>query len=74
MDELKLALRTRFMKNIITKILSKAIRKKTGYDMNIQINRMEVEAYDGKINIRMDVNAEMNGEDLIKLLESGDLI
>ena len=74
MDELKLGLHTRFMKSIVTKILAKAIFKKTGYDVSIQINKIEAETYDGKTRIRMDIDAELNNEDLVKILKSGDLI
>lgn len=74
MDELKLALHTRFMKNIVTKVLAKLIFKKTGYDVSIQVNELEVETYDGKINIHMDINAELNSDDLIKILKSADMI
>ena len=35
MDELKMSLSTKFMKGIVTKIISKAILKKTGYNINI---------------------------------------
>ena len=74
MDELKMVLHTKFMRTIITKILSKAIFKKTGYDVNIQINKIEAETYDGKVSIHMDVDAELSKEDLVKILKSGDLI
>lgn len=74
MDELKLALHTRFMKNIVTKLLAKAIFKKTGYDVSIQINKIEAEVFDGKINLHVDANAEMNSDDLVQILKSGDLI
>lgn len=74
MDELKLTLHTRFMKNIVTKVLTKLIFKKTGYDVNIQLNEMQVETYDGKINIHIDVDAELNSDDLVKILKSVDMI
>lgn len=74
MDELKLVISTRFMRNLITKILAKAIRKKTGYQMDIQINAIEAETYDGKVRIHMDVDAEMNGEDLMDALKTAGLL
>jgi hypothetical protein len=74
MDELKFALHTRFMKNIVTKLLSKAIFKKTGYDVDIQINKIEAETCDGRICLHLDIDAEMNNEELVKILKSGDLI
>lgn len=74
MDELKLVISTRFMRNIITKILAKAIYKRTGYRVDIQINRVEADTYDGKVRIHMDVDAEMNGEDLMRALKTGGLL
>lgn len=74
MDELKLAISTRFMRNIITKILAKAIYKKTGYRVDIQINRIEAENSNGKVSIHMDVDAEMNSGDLMQVLKSTDLL
>jgi hypothetical protein len=74
MDELKLSLRTKFMRNIVTKLLSKAIFKKTGYDVNVQINKIEAETCDGKVSIHMDIDAELNSEDLLNILKSVDLI
>lgn len=74
MDELKLAISTKFMRNIITKILAKAIYKKTGYLVDIQINRIEAENSNGKISIHMDVDAEMNSGDLMQALKSADLL
>ena len=62
------------MKNIVTKLLAKAIFKKTGYEVNIQINKIEAEVFDGKINLHVDANAEMNSDDLVQVLKSGDLI
>lgn len=74
MDELKLALSTRFMKNLVTKILSKAIFKKTGYEIGIQINKIEAETHDGKVSVHLDIDAEMNSEDLMKILKNGGLV
>lgn len=74
MDELKLVVSTRFMRNLITKILAKVIRKKTGYNIDIQINAIEAETYNGKVRIHMDIDAEMNGEDLMDALKTGGLL
>lgn len=74
MDELKLSLSTKFMKNIITKIIAKAIFKKTGYKIDITLNKIEAETIDGKICLHADVEAEMNNEDFVKLIKSGDLL
>ena len=74
MDELRLVLSTKFMRGIITKMLRKAIFKKTGYEIDIQINKIEVETYNGKINLHVDANAEVNSEDLVDIIKSNGLI
>ena len=74
MDELKLTLNTRFMRSIVTKLLAKAIYKKIGYRVDIQINEIKAETYDGKVRLHMDVDAEMNSDDLMNALKSKDLL
>lgn len=74
MDELKMSLSTKFMKGIVTKIISKAILKKTGYDINIQLNEIKLETVDGKVCLHADVDAEINNEDFINIIKNKDLI
>lgn len=74
MDELKLILSTRFMRTIVTKILAKAIYKKTGYRVDVQINELKADTCDGKVRVHLDIDAEMNGEDLMDALKSGGLL
>ena len=74
MDELKMSLSTKFMKGIVTKIISKAILKKTGYNINIQLNEIKLETVDGKVCLHADVDAEINNEDFINIIKNKDLI
>lgn len=70
MDELKLILSTKFMKNIVTKIIAKAIKKKLGYDIDIQINKIAIEAIDGKIHLHADVDAEVDKAEFVEIVKS----
>lgn len=74
MDELKLVLNTKFMKNIVTKLIAKAIFKKTGYEIDIQLNEIKLETVDGKVCLHTDLDAEINKEDFVKIIKSGGLI
>ena len=74
MDELKLVLSTRFMRTLVTKLIAKAIYKKTGYQLDIQINKIKADTNDGKIRVHLDADVEMNGEDLKNALKSGGLL
>lgn len=70
MDELKLNLSTKFMKNIVTKIIAKAIKKKFGYDINIQLNRIAIESIDGKVYLHADVDAEVDKAEFVEIIKS----
>lgn len=74
MDELKLVLSSRLMRGIVTKIIKKAIFKKTGYEIDIQINKISAEVNEGKVSVNLDVDAEMNSEDLLTIVKNGGLM
>ena len=74
MDELKLILKTGFARGIIAKIINKAIKKKIGYDVVVNLNEISVKMVDGKAHLHVDLNAEMYSDDLIALAKSKDLI
>lgn len=63
MDELKLKLSTRFMRGFVARLVSKAIYKKFGYDVDILINEIEIRTEDGKIHLHTSVEAEMKYDD-----------
>jgi hypothetical protein len=74
MDELKIVLNSRFMRGLVTKMLAKTIQKKTGYRVDIQLNELKADVYDGKIRLHADLDAELNSEDLVTMLKSKDLM
>ena len=73
MDELKLRLSTRFMRNIVTKIIKKAIFKKFGYQVDIQLNELQVETIDGKVHIHANVDAELDNTEFMKIIKNAGL-
>ena len=74
MDELKMVLSTKFMRGIVTRIIAKAIYKKTGYNVDIQLNEIKLETMDGKVCLHADVDAEINNEDFMKIIKSNGLV
>lgn len=70
MDELKLSLNSKFMKGIVTKLITRTIRKKLGYEIDIQINNVSVVSTDGKVRIHVDVEAETTNEEFNKIVSS----
>lgn len=73
MDELKLNITTVFMKNLIAKTISKMIRKKLGYSLDILLNQIEIKATDGKIRIHIDADAVTTNDDLLKMIKGAGL-
>lgn len=70
MDEMKIKLSTKFMRNIISKLIAKSIRKKLGYEVNIQLNDLEVSIIDGETNILANVEAKVDSKEFVKIMKS----
>lgn len=68
MDEMKIV--SKFTRGIISKILKTVIHKKTGYDVDIQLNEIATTISDGKTHLHLDVDAEINKDELMKILKS----
>lgn len=73
MDELRLRLSTKFMRGIITTLLSKLIRSKFGYDIDIQLNEIEIRTEGGKVCLHADVEAEVSNDEFMKIIKSSGL-
>ena len=69
MDELKLKLSTRFMRNIVGKLISKAIYKKYGYKVNIQLNELDIRVLDGDTKISTNVEVNVNSKEFVKIMK-----
>lgn len=70
MDEMKLKLSSKFMRNIVSKILSKMIYKKLGYKVNIQFNELNVDIIDGETKISANVEASFNSNEFKNIMKS----
>lgn len=70
MDELKLKLSTKFMRGIVANLVSKALFKKTGYNIDILLNEIEVKNENGKIHLHINADAEVENGEFVKMLKS----
>lgn len=70
MDEMKLKLSTKWMRGIVANLISKAISKKFGYDLDILINEIQIKSEDGKMQIHLDADAEINNDEFKKIIKS----
>lgn len=70
MDEMKLTLRTKFMRNIVAKLVSKAIEKKLGYKVKIQLNDLDVDIIDGETKISTSLELKVDSNEFKKFVKS----
>lgn len=70
MDEMKMRLSTKFMRNIAAKLIAKAIYNKTGYRFDIQLNDLDISIIDGEANISTNVDVKLNSDEFMKIVKS----
>lgn len=68
MDEMKIV--SKFTREIVSKILKTVMHKKTGYEVDIQLNEITATISDKKTHLHLDVDAEINKDELMKILKS----
>lgn len=66
MDEMKIS--SKFMRNLIAKLVKKMVKKKVGYEMDIQLNEFTATVTDGTAHVHLSVDAELNKDELTKIL------
>ena len=70
MDEMRIV--SKFTRGIISKAIKMVIRKKTGYNIDIQLNEAITTVNDGKTHLHLDVDAELDKDERwFKLTERG---
>lgn len=70
MDEMKLKLSTRFMKNMVSKLISKMIYKKYGYKVSVQFKELDVSIIDGETHMNAGVEVKLDSSEFMKIVKS----
>lgn len=70
-----MVIRTGFMKNLIAKIMKRTIKKKLGYEVDLDISDLEVTFDDGtgKAVIHLNAKATMDKTELKKMMKGEEL-
>ena len=70
-----MVIRTGFMKNLIAKIMKRTIRKKLGYEVDLDISDLEVTFDDGtgKAVVHLNAKATMDKNELKKMLKGEEV-
>lgn len=70
MDELKMKLSTKFMRNIAAKLMERYLYKQLGYKIKIQLNELDVDIVDGETNISTNVELKLDSKEFVKIMKS----
>ena len=73
MDEMKLKLHTRTMRGIAAKIASRVIKKQLGIDTDIKLHEITIEKVGEKIQLHLNVDAEISDLDLLRVTKLAEL-
>ena len=65
----QMILESRFMQNIISKILKKIVKRKIGYDIDIQITELQVFNFDDKARIVLGATTDIPRDELNSILK-----
>lgn len=64
---------SKFTRAVLSKLARMMLRKKLGYDIDIQLNEMNVTIVDGKAHVYLNVDAELDKDELMKILKTTGL-
>lgn len=68
LDEMRIA--SRFLTNLVSKVINVVLRKKLGYDINVKLNEVRAINNDEKLKVHLDVDCELSRDELNKILET----
>lgn len=68
MDIMKIS--SKFTTSLLSKVVGMALNKKLGYKIDIQINDIEATIDDGKTHVHVNMDAEMNSDELTKVIKN----
>lgn len=70
MDELRLKLSTNFIRNIVGKLIARAIYKKYGCRVKIQLNDLDIWSIDGDTTIKLNVETRLKSDEFNRIMKS----
>lgn len=68
MDEMKIT--SKFTRNVISKIIKKVLKKKFGYDIDVQLDQLNATFINEKAHIRLSIDADLDQAELMKILKN----
>ena len=70
MDEMRIKLSSKFMRNMVSKLIASLIRKKYGCKIDVVLNDLDVWAIDGDTNVKLNVEVKLKSDEFNKIMKS----
>lgn len=67
---MEMLLKSVWTKTLLSRLVSKNVKKMSGYDILFKIKDMDVKGDDKEVNIHLDLNVKMSVSELQRLLTS----
>lgn len=68
MDEMKIT--SKFTTNIVSKIITKILKQKLGYNAELKLNAIKINLDDEQAHVHLDVDAYISKEELLKIIST----
>lgn len=68
MDEIKLSLKTKFMKGMVSKIISKMIFKQTGVNVHVSLNELDITNDGENAYVNLSLVAKVDEKEIVKAM------
>ena len=72
MDEMKVKLSTKFMRHVVAKLIAKAIKKKFGCKIDIQLNDLDISIIDGETKVATNIEVKIDSKEFMKIMKTID--
>ena len=68
MDKMNVKLTSKFMRTIVSKLISRAIYKKLGYKVDIELKELDIRSINGDTTIQTNVELNLDGNEFRKIM------
>lgn len=68
MDEMNIM--SKFTTSIVSKIITKILKQKLGYNVDLKLNAIKINLDDEQAHIHLDVDADISKDELMKIIST----
>jgi hypothetical protein len=68
-EEDNIVIKSEFIKDIVSKLISNAIQKELKYEANLNLDEIDLVVTETNVHIHLDANATIGKKDLMKILD-----